>query len=67
MRRFLTFDDVGLIPKFNTIQSRLDTNIGPTPQLITATTTAAMGANRGTDTRLLAMSAYRRGADRFAR
>ena len=27
MRRFLTFDDVGLIPKFNKIQSRLDTNI----------------------------------------
>ena len=27
MRRFLTFDDVGLIPKFNKIMSRLDTNI----------------------------------------
>lgn len=27
MRRFLTFDDVGLIPRFNTISSRLDTNI----------------------------------------
>lgn len=27
MRRFLTFDDVGLIPKFNTIASRLNTNI----------------------------------------
>lgn len=27
MRRFLTFDDVGLIPKFNKITSRLDTNI----------------------------------------
>jgi len=28
MRRFLTFDDVGLIPKFNKIASRLHTNIG---------------------------------------
>jgi IMP dehydrogenase len=27
MRRFLTFDDVGLIPKFNKIASRLHTNI----------------------------------------
>ena len=27
MRRFLTFDDVGLIPKFNIIKSRLKTNI----------------------------------------
>ena len=27
MRRFLTFDDVGLIPKFNHIVSRLQTNI----------------------------------------
>ena len=27
MRRFLTFDDVGLIPKFNKITSRLQTNI----------------------------------------
>jgi IMP dehydrogenase len=27
MRRFLTFDDVGLIPKFNVIRSRLKTNI----------------------------------------
>jgi IMP dehydrogenase len=27
MRRFLTFDDVGLIPRFNTIPSRLNTNI----------------------------------------
>lgn len=27
MRRFLTFDDVGLIPKFNHIASRLHTNI----------------------------------------
>ena len=27
MRRFLTFDDVGLIPKFNVIRSRLNTNI----------------------------------------
>jgi IMP dehydrogenase len=27
MRRFLTFDDVGLIPKFNNISSRLHTNI----------------------------------------
>jgi len=27
MRRFLTFDDVGLIPKFNNIASRLDTNL----------------------------------------
>ena len=27
MRRFLTFDDVGLVPKFNKIMSRLDTNI----------------------------------------
>jgi IMP dehydrogenase len=27
MRRFLTFDDVGLIPKFSNIVSRLDTNI----------------------------------------
>ena len=27
MRRFLTFDDVGLIPKFNHIASRLDTNL----------------------------------------
>ena len=45
---------------------RLETNIGPIPQLMTATTTAAMGAKRGTDTKLLAMSAYQRGADRFA-
>jgi IMP dehydrogenase len=28
MRRFLTFDDVGLVPKFNKIASRLHTNIG---------------------------------------
>jgi IMP dehydrogenase len=28
MRRFLTFDDVGLVPKFNKIISRLHTNIG---------------------------------------
>jgi IMP dehydrogenase len=28
MRRFLTFDDVGLVPKFNRIASRLHTNIG---------------------------------------
>lgn len=28
MRRFLTFDDVGLVPKFNKIVSRLHTNIG---------------------------------------
>jgi IMP dehydrogenase len=28
MRRFLTFDDVGLVPKFNQIASRLYTNIG---------------------------------------
>jgi len=27
MRRFLTFDDVGLVPKFNRIASRLHTNI----------------------------------------
>jgi IMP dehydrogenase len=27
MRRFLTFDDVGLIPRFNKITSRLNTNI----------------------------------------
>jgi IMP dehydrogenase len=27
MRRFLTFDDVGLIPKFNRINSRLNTNL----------------------------------------
>lgn len=27
MRRFLTFDDIGLIPKFNKIASRLNTNI----------------------------------------
>jgi IMP dehydrogenase len=27
MRRLLTFDDVGLIPRFNRISSRLDTNI----------------------------------------
>jgi len=27
MRRFLTFDDVGLIPKFNKITSRLQTNL----------------------------------------
>ena len=27
MRRFLTFDDVGLIPKFNNIASRLHTNL----------------------------------------
>ncbi len=27
MRRFLTFDDVGLVPKFNTIVSRLNTRI----------------------------------------
>lgn len=27
MRRFLTFDDVGLVPKFNKIASRLHTNI----------------------------------------
>jgi IMP dehydrogenase len=27
MRRFLTFDDVGLVPKFNTIASRLNTRI----------------------------------------
>lgn len=27
MRRFLTFDDVGLVPKFNTIASRLNTNL----------------------------------------
>ena len=27
MRRFLTFDDVGLVPKFNQISSRLHTNI----------------------------------------
>jgi IMP dehydrogenase/GMP reductase len=26
-RRLLTFDDVGLVPKFNTIASRLNTNI----------------------------------------
>lgn len=30
MRRFLTFDDVGLIPKFNKIVSRLNTNIQTT-------------------------------------
>ena len=30
MRRFLTFDDVGLIPKFNQILSRLDTNLNIT-------------------------------------
>lgn len=30
MRRFLTFDDVGLIPKFNQIISRLDTKIHTT-------------------------------------
>ena len=28
MRRFLTFDDVGLVPKFNKIASRLHTDIG---------------------------------------
>jgi IMP dehydrogenase len=27
MKRFLTFDDVGLIPKFNRIKSRLNTNL----------------------------------------
>jgi len=30
MRRFLTFDDVGLIPKFNKITSRLQTNLKTT-------------------------------------
>lgn len=30
MRRFLTFDDVGLIPKFNRIMSRTNTNIKTT-------------------------------------
>ena len=30
MRRFLTFDDVGLIPKFNRITSRMNTNIETT-------------------------------------
>jgi IMP dehydrogenase/GMP reductase len=27
MRKYLTFDDVGMIPKFNKIASRLDTSI----------------------------------------
>jgi IMP dehydrogenase len=27
LKKFLTFDDVGLIPKFNTIKSRLDVNL----------------------------------------
>jgi len=30
MQKYLTFDDVGLIPKFNTIKSRLDTDISVT-------------------------------------